>query len=179
MSETYYIDDELYHYGIKGMKWGVRRRNDVNVSSTRANYDKAKNKYKQSKRDFSKAFDSAYNKSIAAYSPLKKHREANTKRWENAYDKAVKLNNSKNAYKQAKNIRKEKIKSTYKEINKNASLKDKLIYNNATRKKAAQYVVDNDMSVKDAMSKANKVAMRNTAMFVAAYGAASIYKLTK
>lgn len=161
---------------------GVRRRNDTNVSSTRANYDKAKNDYKQSKRDFSKAYNSAYNKSIAAYSPVKKHREANTKRWENAYDRAVKLNDSKNAYKQAKKIRKEKIKSTYKDINKNASLKDKMLYNNATRKKAAQYVVDNNMSIKDATSKANKAAMRNTAMVLAAYGAigaASIYKLTK
>ena len=54
-----------------------------------------------------------------------------------------------------------------------------MIYNNATRKKAAKYVVDNNMSMKDAIREANKAAMRNTAMLVAAYGTVAIYKLTK
>ena len=38
----------------------------------------------------------------------------------------------------------------------------KTTYNNATRKKAAKYVVDNGMTVEQAKSRANKDAIRNT-----------------
>lgn len=43
------------------------------------------------------------------------------------------------------------------------------MYNSATRKKAAKYVVDNNMSMKEARKKANKQALRNTAVFIGAY----------
>lgn len=26
------MNDELYHYGVKGMRWGVRKRRDVTTS---------------------------------------------------------------------------------------------------------------------------------------------------
>ncbi len=48
------------------------------------------------------------------------------------------------------------------------------MYNNATRKKAAKYVVDNDMSVAEATKKAKGDAWRNTAAFMAAYGAVTL-----
>ena len=84
-------DDELYHYGVKGMKWGVKR-----------NLDQKKAAYKKAKKEYSKAFDKAYDRSIAAYSPFKKHRQANDDRWNEAANKAEKLKKAKAEYKTAK-----------------------------------------------------------------------------
>ena len=81
--------------------------------------------------------------------------------------------------KQVKNERKQNIKNTYNDIQKNASRGEKLLYNDETRRKAAKYVVDNNMSISDAKKKANKAAIRNTAIVLGTYGAinaASLYK---
>ena len=48
------------------------------------------------------------------------------------------------------------------------------MFNNATRKKAAKYVVNNNMSMSEAKKKANKAAVRNTALMMAAYGAVTV-----
>ena len=55
-----------------------------------------------------------------------------------------------------------------------ANYKDKMTYNSSTYKKAAKYVVDNNMTVAEATKKAKGAAQRNTAAFVAAYGAVAI-----
>lgn len=124
-------DEYLEHFGVKGMKWGVRKQKVLN----------AKSEYKKARK-----------------AGLGKDQ----------------LNSAKNAYKNAKRERKNAIKDTYKGINKNTSFSEKLMFNNATRRKAAQYVVDNDMSVDEAIKKSNSEAIRNTAMFIAAYGAVSV-----
>ncbi|MCF8018186.1 MAG: hypothetical protein K9L62_02185 [Vallitaleaceae bacterium] len=113
-------DNQLQHFGVKGMKWGVRRSNITgNTAGRRSPAEKAEKK-------------------------------------------------------QAKAERKSKIKSTYKTLNKKASLGEKLTFNNATRKKAAKYIVDNNMTVEQATLKSQGDAYRNTAIFVAAYGAISV-----
>lgn len=180
---VYREKDYLAHYGVKGMKWGHRKA--LPISAQRARYDAAKQQYKADKKAYSKSFDKAYSYSyrhpISQYVG-KKQKAESSRRWEDAYNKATQANKSKSAMKQVKNERKQNIKNTYNDIQKNASTKEKLLYNNATRRQAAKYVVDNNMSISDAKKKANKVAMRNTAIILGTYGAinaASLYKINR
>ena len=124
-------EDYLEHFGVKGMKWGVRKQKVLN----------AKSEYKKARK-----------------AGLGKDQ----------------LNSAKSAYKSAKRERKNAIKDTYKGINKNTSFYEKVMFNDATRKKAAKYVVDNDMSVSEATAKAKGDAVRNTAILLAACGSISV-----
>lgn len=168
-------DGELYHYGVKGMKWGHRKAPEQsamlrNVKSTKANY-------KSAKKAYNKSFNAAYNKSHQVYSLSKKKREANDKRWEDVYDKIDALDKAKTEYKSAKKARNKAITSTARDLEKKATLGEKLTYNSATRKQAAKYIVDNNMSVADATKKAKGDAWRNTAIFVGAYTAITVASL--
>ena len=106
-----YYPNESYlaHHGIKGQKWGVRRYQNPDGSLTPAgirrygtveNYRNAQS-YKSAKKAYNKSFNNAYYRNYQVFSPIKKHREANTKRWEDAIDKAGKYANAKKAYKQS------------------------------------------------------------------------------
>lgn len=170
--------DELYHFGVKGMKWGHRK--SLPTSSLRNQVESAKTTYKNAKKAYNKSFNDAYKHRAEAYSFSKERRKANDARWAKTQVDANKLNSAKADYKKAKLERKQKIKNTYKSLNKSASLGEKLTYNNATRKKAAKYVVDNGMTVEQAKSRANKDAIRNAGAILAAYGTvavASLYKM--
>lgn len=95
---------ELYHHGVKGMKWGIRKRRDGDVAT-------ARKAYKTAKKEYNKSFNKAYDRAAAAYSPIKKHREANDARWEDAANKAEALRKAKGVYKKAKATAKEKAKA--------------------------------------------------------------------
>ena len=41
-------EDELYHYGVKGMKWGVRKNSDRTSISTKHKAKKDAKEYEQS-----------------------------------------------------------------------------------------------------------------------------------
>lgn len=201
---TLYYESELYHYGIKGMKWGVRRFQNkdgslkpaganrysnadgspTKLGQTRQNMRDAKAAYKTANKAFNKSFSKAYNYSdmhwIAA-NFTKEGKQKSNDLWEDALNKADVSNAARAKYKQAKKNykaankeRKAKIEETYKEINKNTSIGEKFLYNEATRKAAAKYVVDKNMSIADATKKANKEAIRNTGIFLAAYGAMTV-----
>lgn len=87
------------------------------------------------------------------------------------WPEALKVLKTKKAKQEAKLSRKWEINKTKQSLDNTASTADKLIYNEATRKKAAKYIVDKNMSVEEATKKAKGDAWRNTAVFVAAYGA--------
>ena len=160
-------DDYLEHFGVKGMKWGVRNER---VRSAKSEYKKARKAYNKS---FNKAHNYSGNHPISQF-VTKKGKAKSDALWNQAISDANQLDLAKSAYKSAKQERKNAINKTYRSINKNSSFGEKLIYNDATRRKAAQYVVDNDMSVDEAIKKSNSEAIRNTAMFIAAYGAVSV-----
>lgn len=104
-------DGELYHHGVKGMKWGVRRYTNKDGSLNAAGKKRynsagdvksAKAAVKSAGNAYSKAYSKAHNKAAAAYSPFKKHRQANDERWREAADKADDLVKAKSALKDAK-----------------------------------------------------------------------------
>lgn len=167
----------LQHHGVKGMKWGVRKKREDTRSDIRKRYDSAKAGYKTANKAYNKAFNDAYNYSnrhpISQYTNKKKGAKADAK-WDTAIDKAGAANKAKAAYKEVKKERKTQIKETYKKAQKEASIGDKLLFSDGTRKAAAKYVVDNNMSMADARKKANKEAVRNTALFVGAYAAVKV-----
>lgn len=160
-------DDYLEHFGVKGMKWGVRKQKVLN----------AKSEYKKARKAYNKSYNKAYNYSanhLYSQFATKKGKAESENRWDQAISDANRYNSAKSAYKSAKRERKNAIKDTYKDINKNTSFYEKVMFNDATRKKAAKYVVDNDMSVSEATAKANGDAVRNTAILLAACGSINV-----
>ena len=170
--------DELMHYGVPGMKWGHRKA--LPISSQRARYDAAKQQYKADNKAYTKSFNKAYsysNRHPISQHVGKKQKAESNRLWEDANNKAIQANKSKYAMKRAKKDRKQSMKSAYYDIKKSESIKEKLIYGGSSRQKAAKYVVDNNMSISDAKKKANKEAIRNSAIILGTCGAIKVASL--
>ena len=178
--------DYLAHHGIKGQKWGVRRFENPDGTLTAAgrkrygeesdlskNVKSARNEKRTASREYDKSFSKAYRKSSNLLNHLtKKGRQAQDEAWDDAYDKADKYKAKKQEYKDAKNAYKDEYKKNLKEARDKATLKDKFMYNDATRRKAAKLMTKyKDMSFEDAKKESQRIANRNTAIVLGAYGA--------
>lgn len=95
-------DYVLVHYGVKGMKWGIRKNPEV-VAARAA--------YKKAKKDYNNAYFDANNRRADAYSFSAKRRVANQARWENVYDKGKVFDSAQKAYTAAKNTAKAEAKA--------------------------------------------------------------------
>lgn len=191
----YTYTDELYHYGVKGMKWGHRRGvagtiRDIQTRNAKRDLSNAQSKRRQVNSELRELHGYAKNPSKLGSSKvstaIRNHQINSLNKTKSKLDRTI--NDNKNALKeldsierhvQQKKLRKENIKNNYKEIKKQTSFGEKMLYNDATRKLAAKYMTDNNMSMKDAKRKANKEAMRNTAALLGAYGAVKVAQLMR
>lgn len=85
----------------------------------------------------------------------------------------------KKDYKDAKKDRNTKINTTTKDVMKKSKIGEKLLYNKATFRKAAQYMVDNDISSNEAKRIAKTEARRNTIAALALIGGGYLYAKKK
>ena len=96
--------NELYHYGVKGMRWGVRKQPEY-LSNGRARVASAKANYKAANKQYSKDYNRAYN--YSSFHPIsqfvgEKQKAESNKRWRQAITSATVANKAKRDYKAAK-----------------------------------------------------------------------------
>lgn len=163
------LRNALAHYGILGMKWGIRRYQDE-----KGNYSAAgKKRYIRDKTSgIQKDIDSF--KSVKNGIKDKKGRQLLTKE---DVDSSVAGLKAQKAKQEAKLSRKWDINKVSTDFDRTATLAEKFVYNEATRKRAAKFVVDNNLSMSAALKKAKGEAWRNTAIYVGVMGGLSLSKI--
>lgn len=106
-------NNELYHYGVKGMKWGVRKKPEY-TGQARGAYDRMV-AAKQAKKSANKAYNKAFNKSSSFYGA---YGPASKKRLNDTAAKAKAANKADAEYKKAKTDFKKATVKEYKRVSK-------------------------------------------------------------
>lgn len=155
-------ENELYHYGVKGMRWGHRKSYPTTsagyptkstVGAARVRMKNAKQAYKTANKVASKSFGEAYK--YTDRHPIKsrigKGKQKSNALWDDAFDKIDVANKAQTAYKQSK--------KDYK-----------------AEKKAAANTPEAKAARKEKLKKAAKVGAAVAGTALAAYG---VYKVSK
>ena len=146
----YNYENELYHYGIPGMKWGHRKA---------LKYEAKANKLRKSAKQWDRAAKS-YKKELGATDDAtlrseqyayKEKRKA--KKYEQKAKEARKMIEQRMQEKEANQKYKDAIKKRAKEINKGASFVGK-IFNNVTNAHVNQAKIEYDIEKRSKVNKA-------------------------
>ena len=123
----YLVFKELYHSGIKGMKWGVRRYQDENGNLTAEGKKRYLNDLKESKQKYKNGIKDYDNKTVEEFNKMGSKDKLENSNWEKRiYGRKQFVKNSREQYKDERS----KIKEGYKEAkeieksNRKAALKD-------------------------------------------------------
>ena len=84
---------------------------------------------------------------------------------------------SQKAKQEAKLSRKWDINKVSTDFDRSATSAEKFVYNEATRKRAAKFVVDKNMSMTDALKKAKGETWRNAAIYVGVMGGLTVAQI--
>lgn len=122
--------DELYHYGVLGMKWG-KRKGSASLNAARNRLKSAKAEKKQAYRSYSKAF----NKSSTLIGAYGKNRNKNAN---DTYKKALESNKANSEYKKAKVKYKQELNKHNRRYSKAAMENDKRVYGKSGVKRINQ-----------------------------------------
>ena len=147
--------DELKHYGVLGMRWGIRKYQDDNGNYTA-----------EGKKRYIEDETAGLRKTKSSFEEKGRTRKAN--RISRKIEKLTK-----------KLSRKFDFEKNLSEIDNETGLVEKLIFSEGTRIAAAKFVVDNNMTISDARKKANRIAIINTAIVLSAIGAYRYYEQRK
>lgn len=99
-----YHSDELYHYGVKGMKWGHRKKY-YNSDGSLNRLGQARQNYKSAKKAANRAYDKAHN--YSAFHPVsqfvrRKNIDKSNALWKDQHNKEAAADKAKKEYKKAK-----------------------------------------------------------------------------
>ena len=126
MSDYYYANDELYHYGVKGMRWGHRKaRPESELRTARSNLKNARKTYNKSYND---AYSYSQRHLISQYTNSKRRSESDA-RWDKANRDADAYNKASKEYKQVKSQKKAEFASARKDVSTSRSTGAKLATN--------------------------------------------------
>ena len=176
--------DELYHYGVLGMKWGHKKRYKATLADAKLAYKK-RNSSIQKRYDIGMADIEKNYKRGQMLSDKDQKRELDLDdmaRRDWAKSKAIYKDAKRKAkYDYKTNVAKTKdaYKNNYKQLKSESDALDKLVFNSATRARAAKYMTQNNMTMSEAKKRARKDAVKNTATTLAVIGGLSLVQLAK